>query len=144
MEGVAARRGYHSSTEQTFDRILSTLLVEMDGVRLRVSCGFFLLSLLLFSCRCCCSSSTLDLLLTPTILPLTTCLSRALLHHAAVGRDSTRVYPPPPAALLPPFPGPSTHTRKRRSILATLRLNSPPFPPPLFQPTFGYFLLLVL
>ncbi|CAM9473420.1 unnamed protein product [Ectocarpus sp. 4 AP-2014] len=32
VEGVAARRGYHSSTEQTFDRILSTLLVEMDGV----------------------------------------------------------------------------------------------------------------
>lgn len=33
VESVAARRGYHSSTEQTFDRILSTLLVEMDGVR---------------------------------------------------------------------------------------------------------------
>ncbi|CAM9283008.1 unnamed protein product [Choristocarpus tenellus] len=32
VEGVAARRGYHSSSEQTFDRILSTLLVEMDGV----------------------------------------------------------------------------------------------------------------
>ncbi|CAN0365200.1 unnamed protein product, partial [Discosporangium mesarthrocarpum] len=33
VEGVATRRGYHSSSEQTFDRILSTLLVEMDGVR---------------------------------------------------------------------------------------------------------------
>jgi SpoVK/Ycf46/Vps4 family AAA+-type ATPase len=33
VESIASVRGHHSSTEQTFDRLLSTLLVEMDGAR---------------------------------------------------------------------------------------------------------------
>ena len=32
VEAIAGRRGFDTSSEQTMDRLLSTLLVEMDGV----------------------------------------------------------------------------------------------------------------
>jgi transitional endoplasmic reticulum ATPase len=39
VEAIAGRRGFDTSSEQTMDRLLSTLLVEMDGVASSSSTG---------------------------------------------------------------------------------------------------------
>ncbi|CAM9830062.1 unnamed protein product [Chrysoparadoxa australica] len=39
IESICARRGYNSSAEHTFDRMLSTVLVEMDGLSRANQCG---------------------------------------------------------------------------------------------------------